>query len=86
MTMGFIASLVPYLSFAAEYRVLLDSFWLSNPYDLYALLFVAIILLIISSGLASLFTTYQSLNKGNPKWWGIPFVIAGGLAICFVTA
>jgi hypothetical protein len=59
---------------------------MSNRYDLYPLLVVASLLLVISSGLASLFTTYQSLNRGNPKWWGLPFATSFGLALCFVAA
>lgn len=83
LKIGVLSSLIPYLSFAAEFRVLLDSFWISNPYEMYQLLFISIILLILSSSLASIYTTYKSLNEGNPKWLGIPFVISGGLAICF---
>lgn len=83
---GFVASLVPYLSFGAEYRVLLDSFWMSNPYDFYPLLLVAVLLLLFSCGLASLYTIYQSLNRGNPKWWGLPFASSFGLALCFTAA
>lgn len=53
---------------------------------MYLLLFLSMTVLMISSGVASVFVTYKSLNHGNPKWWGIPFIISAGVAACTMAA
>jgi hypothetical protein len=83
---GFLTSLIPYLCFAAEYHIFLDSFWLSTPYTHYLSQTLSLIFLLFSSSLASTYSTYKSLSRGNPKFWAIPWMVAAGVAFCLISA
>ena len=82
--MIWITGLIPFGAIFVEFSYIMASLWRHQIYLLFGFLWVAVIVLIITSAEMSIIVVYLCLCKGDYNWWWKSFFIGGSSAIYFV--
>ena len=76
-----ITGLIPFAAIFIEFIYLMASLWRDQIYYLFGFLFIALIVLIITSSEVSIIVVYLCLCKGDYNWWWKSFFIGGSPVI-----
>ena len=82
--MIWITGLIPFGAIFVEFSYIMASLWRHQIYLLFGFLWVAVIVLIITSAEMSIIVVYLCLCKGDYNWWWKSFFIGGSSAMYFV--
>lgn len=72
-----ITGIVPYSTIAVEGVILTNAVWRHYVYSSFGFLSVSFLLLIVSSLVVSVLSTYASLLRGDHSWWWCSFAASG---------